>query len=122
MECASATIDEAVKIAKEVDYVALIMGLDQTQERESHDRVHLELPGKQQELLTNVARAAKKPVVLFSFLDVQLIYLQPRMTKPLVASCGLVIPVKLEELPLQILALANTIQVDIYFIIYAFTN
>ena len=64
VECASATIDEAVKIAKEVDYVVLIMGLDQTQERESHDRVHLELPGKQQELLTNVARVAKKPVVL----------------------------------------------------------
>ncbi|KAM3688334.1 hypothetical protein ACJW31_10G141600 [Castanea mollissima] len=64
VECATATIDEAVKIAKEVDYVVLIMGLDQTQERESHDRVHLELPGKQQELVTNVARVAKKPVVL----------------------------------------------------------
>ncbi|GMY17254.1 probable beta-D-xylosidase 7 [Fagus crenata] len=64
VECGSATIDEAVKIAKEVDYVVLVMGLDQTQEREAHDRVSLELPGKQQELITNVARAAKKPVVL----------------------------------------------------------
>ncbi|XP_018849659.1 probable beta-D-xylosidase 7 [Juglans regia] len=64
VNCSSAAIEEAVKIAKGVNYVVLIMGLDQTQERESHDRLHLVLPGKQQELITSVARAAKKPVVL----------------------------------------------------------
>ncbi|KAG2700953.1 hypothetical protein I3760_06G020500 [Carya illinoinensis] len=64
VNCSSAAIEEAVNIAKGVNYVVLIMGLDQTEERESHDRLHLVLPGKQQELITSVARAAKKPVVL----------------------------------------------------------
>lgn len=64
VSCYSAAIDEAVKIAKGVDYVVLVLGLDQTQEREGHDRVHLELPGMQQELIDRVASAAKKPVVL----------------------------------------------------------
>jgi hypothetical protein len=64
VDCSSAAIDEAVKIAKGVDYVVLVVGLDQTQEKEAHDRVHLELPGKQQELINRVASVAKKPVVL----------------------------------------------------------
>ncbi|KAF5746812.1 Glycosyl hydrolase family protein isoform 3 [Tripterygium wilfordii] len=62
--CSSASIKEAVKIAKEVDQVVLVMGLDQTQEREDYDRVDLVLPGKQQSLITSVAEVAKKPVVL----------------------------------------------------------
>ncbi|KAE8077342.1 hypothetical protein FH972_015914 [Carpinus fangiana] len=64
VDCSSAAIGEAVNIAKKVDYVVLVVGLDQTQEREAHDRVDLELPGKQQELINAVASAAKKPVVL----------------------------------------------------------
>lgn len=64
LACSSAAIDQAVKMAKEADRVVLVMGLDQTQEREEHDRVDLALPGKQQELVISVARAAKKPVVL----------------------------------------------------------
>lgn len=64
VDCTSATINGAVYIAKKVDYVVLVMGLDQTQEREAHDRIHLVLPGKQQELINSVARAAKKPVIL----------------------------------------------------------
>jgi hypothetical protein len=43
------------------------MGLDQTQEKEEQDRVDLVLPGKQRELITAVAKAAKKPVVLVLF-------------------------------------------------------
>ncbi|KAG7020204.1 putative beta-D-xylosidase 7, partial [Cucurbita argyrosperma subsp. argyrosperma] len=62
--CTDATVDEAVKIAKSVDYVVLVMGLDQTQEREDFDRTHLELPGKQDKLIAEVAKAAKRPVVL----------------------------------------------------------
>ncbi|KAK9271191.1 hypothetical protein L1049_026781 [Liquidambar formosana] len=62
--CSSASIKEAVEIAKEVDYVLLIMGLDQTQEKEAQDRMDLVLPGKQKSLITSVAKAAKKPVVL----------------------------------------------------------
>ncbi|KAF1889974.1 hypothetical protein Lal_00025304 [Lupinus albus] len=64
IQCASAEINQAVEVAKKVDYVVLVMGLDQTQERESHDRDQLDLPGKQQELINNIAKASKKPVIL----------------------------------------------------------
>lgn len=64
VSCSSAKIDQAVKLAKGVDQVVLIMGLDQTEETEELDRVDLVLPGKQQRLISSVARAAKKPVVL----------------------------------------------------------
>lgn len=63
-DCASASISSAVAAAKEMDYVVLVMGLDQNQEKEDHDRVELGLPGQQQSLITAVAAAAKKPVVL----------------------------------------------------------
>ncbi|KAF8024901.1 hypothetical protein BT93_F1906 [Corymbia citriodora subsp. variegata] len=62
--CPSPTIAQAVEVAKAADHVVLIMGLDQTQEREDFDRVDLVLPGRQQELITTVAQAAKKPVIL----------------------------------------------------------
>ncbi|KAA3465297.1 putative beta-D-xylosidase 7 [Gossypium australe] len=64
VSCSSVAIDEAVDIAKRAHFVVLIMGLDQTQEREALDRVDLLLPGRQQELITSVAKSAKKPVVL----------------------------------------------------------
>ncbi|KAL6296964.1 hypothetical protein ACE6H2_005106 [Prunus campanulata] len=64
VKCPQATIDKAVEAAKAADYVVLIMGLDQSQEREAHDRRHLGLPGKQEELISSVAKAAKKPVIL----------------------------------------------------------
>lgn len=64
VNCTSASIDEAVDIAKQADYVVLVMGLDQTIEREKHDRVELGLPGNQENLVTSVATAAKRPVVL----------------------------------------------------------
>lgn len=64
VECSSAEVEQVVEIAKAVDYVVLVMGLDQTQEREKLDRVDLVLPGKQQSLIKSVAEAAKKPVVL----------------------------------------------------------
>ena len=62
--CSSPSIEKAVEIAQKADYVVLVMGLDQTQEREAHDRLDLVLPGKQQQLIICVANAAKKPVVL----------------------------------------------------------
>ncbi|XP_052190975.1 probable beta-D-xylosidase 7 [Diospyros lotus] len=64
VNCSSADIDKAVEMAKAADYVVLFMGLDQTQETEYHDREDLVLPGNQQSLIVNVAKAAKKPVVL----------------------------------------------------------
>lgn len=62
--CTSLDVDSALNIARESDYVVLVMGLDQTQEREELDRYSLLLPGKQQELITSVAQIAKKPVIL----------------------------------------------------------
>lgn len=67
VKCPSAQIDQAVDIAKRADYVVLTMGLDQSQEREDHDRVHLELPGKQLELIDSVAEASRRPVILVLF-------------------------------------------------------
>lgn len=64
VKCPNPTIDKAVEVAKQADYVVLIVGLDQGEEREAHDRDHLNLPGKQQELITSVAKVAKKPVIL----------------------------------------------------------
>ncbi|TKY74355.1 beta-D-xylosidase 7 [Spatholobus suberectus] len=63
-KCPSAQIDQAVEVAKKVDYVVLVMGLDQSEEREERDRIHLDLPGKQLELINSVAEASKKPVIL----------------------------------------------------------
>ncbi|KAG8493948.1 hypothetical protein CXB51_011276 [Gossypium anomalum] len=64
VNCSSDLTDEALKIVKGTDQVVLIMGLDQTQEREAHDRVDLVLPGHQQKLATRIASAANKPVIL----------------------------------------------------------
>ncbi|CAL5386088.1 unnamed protein product [Camellia sinensis] len=64
VNCTYVATDKAVEIAKEGDHVVLVMGLDQTQEREQFDRQDLLLPGYQQSLITSVANAAKKPVVL----------------------------------------------------------
>ncbi|KAM7514593.1 hypothetical protein LguiA_004176 [Lonicera macranthoides] len=64
VNCTSASINEAVAVAREAEYVVMFMGLDQSQEREDHDRVDLVLPGKQQSLIESVAKVARKPVVL----------------------------------------------------------
>ncbi|KAL2339885.1 hypothetical protein Fmac_007825 [Flemingia macrophylla] len=63
-KCSSAQIDQAVEVSKKVDYVVMVMGLDQSEEREERDRIHLDLPGKQLELINSVAEASKKPVIL----------------------------------------------------------
>lgn len=62
--CTSIATKKVVKIAKSVDYVVLVMGLNQDQESEDLDREELVLPGKQKSLITSIAKAAKKPVVL----------------------------------------------------------
>lgn len=63
-KCSSAQIDQAVEVAKKLDYVVLVMGLDQSEEREERDYVHLDLFAKQLELINNIAEAYKKPVIL----------------------------------------------------------
>ncbi|XP_078444450.1 glycosyl hydrolase family protein [Wolffia australiana] len=62
--CAAAAVDDAAKLAGEVDQVVLFMGLDQEQEFEDLDRVDLVLPRMQEKLITRVAMAAKRPVIL----------------------------------------------------------
>ncbi|KAK9166162.1 hypothetical protein Scep_001353 [Stephania cephalantha] len=55
---------EAVHIAKEVGVVIVVAGLDLSQETEDLDRVSLLLPGKQKELISAVALASQRPLVL----------------------------------------------------------
>lgn len=64
VNCTSASTASAVAIARKADNVILVMGLDQSQETEAHDRDDLGLPGQQESLVSAVAAAAKKPVVL----------------------------------------------------------
>ncbi|CAA3000773.1 probable beta-D-xylosidase 7 [Olea europaea subsp. europaea] len=64
VNCTSVAIDDAVNTAKGADYVVLVMGLDQSQEMEERDRLYLTLPGQQESLVTAVAKAAEKPVIL----------------------------------------------------------
>ena len=62
--CGTAQVDDAKKIVASADATVLVMGIDQSLERESFDRVDLLLPGQQPLLITEVAKAAKGPVVL----------------------------------------------------------
>ncbi|XP_043721900.1 probable beta-D-xylosidase 2 [Telopea speciosissima] len=54
----------AVNAARQADATVLLMGLDQSIEAEFKDRVGLLLPGRQQELVSMVARASKGPTIL----------------------------------------------------------
>ncbi|XP_010546362.1 PREDICTED: beta-D-xylosidase 4 [Tarenaya hassleriana] len=62
--CATAQVDEAAKLAGSADATVLVMGADQSIEAESRDRLDLNLPGQQRELVTQVAKSAKGPVIL----------------------------------------------------------
>ena len=65
VSCESDTgFEEAIGIAKEADYVVMILGIDLTQETEDRDRFSLLLPGKQAALVSSVAAVSKKPVIL----------------------------------------------------------
>lgn len=62
--CGTAQVDDATKIAAMADAVVLVMGSDQSIERESFDRTSITLPGQQSDLVSAVAKAAKGPVIL----------------------------------------------------------
>lgn len=63
--CVSDTgFDNAVLVAEKADIVIVVAGLDLSQETEDHDRYSLVLPGKQMDLVSFVASASKKPLVL----------------------------------------------------------
>jgi glycosyl hydrolase family 3 len=56
--------EPAISAATQADATVLIMGLDQSIEAEFRDRAGLLLPGRQQELVSKVAKASKGPIVL----------------------------------------------------------
>lgn len=60
----SLRLDEAKAAAAEADATVLVVGADQSIERESLDRTDLLLPGQQPTLVTEVAKAAKGKVIL----------------------------------------------------------
>ncbi|XP_038992427.1 beta-xylosidase/alpha-L-arabinofuranosidase 1-like [Hibiscus syriacus] len=62
--CGTAQVNAAKKIAAMADATVLVMGIDQSLEREGFDRVDLLLPGQQPLLINEVAKVAKGPVVL----------------------------------------------------------
>lgn len=65
MACAGEQpVDAAVEAARHADAVVLVVGLDQSIEAEGRDRFDLLLPGRQQELITAVAKASPGPTVL----------------------------------------------------------
>ena len=64
VQCASAELDDAKKIAASADATVLVMGASLAIEAESLDRVNILLPGQQQLLITEVANVSKGPVVL----------------------------------------------------------
>ena len=96
--------DEAILTAKEADFVIIVAGLDLSQETEDHDRVSLLLPGKQKALVSSVAAASKKPVILVLTgggpLDVSFAEEDPRIASILWIGYPLTL-VKLEEKHLQ---------------------
>ncbi|XP_042493015.1 beta-xylosidase/alpha-L-arabinofuranosidase 2-like [Macadamia integrifolia] len=62
--CTTAQLDDAKTIASQADATVLVVGADQSIEAEGRDRVDVLLPGQQTLLVTEVAKAAKGPVIL----------------------------------------------------------
>nr|GEV21980.1 beta-xylosidase/alpha-L-arabinofuranosidase 2-like [Tanacetum cinerariifolium] len=82
--CGTAQVDDAKKVAAAADAVVLVMGTDQSIEAESRDRIDITLPGQQNLLITEVARAAKGPVILVIMsgggMDIQFAIDNPKIT------------------------------------------
>jgi beta-glucosidase-like glycosyl hydrolase len=54
----------AISAAKAADVTIMVMGLDESQEAEGHDRTSIAVPGKQNDLIGQVSAASKGPVIL----------------------------------------------------------
>ncbi|KAG9151850.1 hypothetical protein Leryth_002119, partial [Lithospermum erythrorhizon] len=82
--CSSPLIDEAKKVAAAADAVVMVMGTDQSIERESLDRVNITLPGQQALLVSEVASVSRGPVILVIMsgggMDVQFAKDNPKVT------------------------------------------
>ncbi|XP_065183747.1 uncharacterized protein LOC135814545 isoform X1 [Sycon ciliatum] len=82
--------EDATKAAAASDFVVLVVGLDQGQESEGHDRTNISLPGNQNTLVAAVAAAAKGPVVLVVMTGgpVDLTYAKANSKIPAIIWCG----------------------------------
>ncbi|TXG63321.1 hypothetical protein EZV62_010315 [Acer yangbiense] len=54
----------AIDASRQADATILVMGLDQSIEAEARDRTGLLLPGRQQELVSNIAKSSRGPTIL----------------------------------------------------------
>ncbi|KAJ8899075.1 hypothetical protein K2173_010228 [Erythroxylum novogranatense] len=74
----------AIDAARRADATVLVMGLDQSVEAETRDRVGLLLPGRQQDLVSKVASASKGPTILVLMsggpIDVTFAHNDPRIS------------------------------------------
>lgn len=57
-------MEEAVNAARDVDACLLVLGTDGFWESEGSDQPHMRLPGRQNELVARVVRAARGPVIV----------------------------------------------------------
>ncbi|ESW31074.1 hypothetical protein PHAVU_002G206800 [Phaseolus vulgaris] len=64
VRCPNPVLDDAKKIAASADATVIVVGASLAIEAESLDRVNILLPGQQQLLVTEVAKASKGPVIL----------------------------------------------------------
>jgi len=55
---------QAINAAQSADVVIMVMGLDQQQESEGNDRVNIDLPGQQNNLIGNITSNVNKPIIL----------------------------------------------------------
>ncbi|KAF9611123.1 hypothetical protein IFM89_027067, partial [Coptis chinensis] len=82
--CTSPQLDDAKKFAAQADATILIVGADQSIERESFDRIDLLLPGQQTTLITQVANASRGPVILIIMsgggFDISFAKINPKIT------------------------------------------
>ena len=61
---ASPSIARAAALAADADAAILLVGMDGTVEGEGHDRYAINIPGNQSELIAEVSKASKGPVVI----------------------------------------------------------
>ncbi len=62
----AAPIDEAVELAAAADVVIVVAGLTNEWESEGYDRVDMNLPGRQDELIEKIARANRNTIVVLN--------------------------------------------------------
>ncbi|KAL1812164.1 hypothetical protein ACET3Z_022229 [Daucus carota] len=84
VECVTAQVDDAKRIAATADTTVLVVGADQSIEEESRDRIDISLPGQQTFLVQEVTKASKGPVILVIMsgggMDVQFAKDDPKVT------------------------------------------